>query len=187
MIRQRLTASYVEVQVQAEEILVVGHSTRAEASRKEKVKAPMVDEDEIPVIVPILNEEVPNAKEETVQRGNKQRQDSPKIPADKPKSRKKTKVTKKPHKMIDLSNESQEVKQEKQTILPEDILQLLESDIIEKFCLSLVYGEQKIIPILHILEGNRTQVEADVGRQITFMEIALHLSKENRQEERQKL
>ncbi|KAL2621323.1 hypothetical protein R1flu_001528 [Riccia fluitans] len=89
--------------------------------------------------------------------------------------------------MIDLSDESQEAKKEEETVLSKDTLQLTKSDLIEKFRLSLTYGKQIVIPILHILEGNRTQVEVEIGRRMTLMEIALHLSKKNRQKEVQKL
>ncbi|KAL2624371.1 hypothetical protein R1flu_008616 [Riccia fluitans] len=85
----------------------------------------MVDKDGILVTIEaILNEEggLFNAEAEADRRGTKRRQDSPKTPVDKPKLRRKTKVTKKPHETIYLSDESQEVKQEEKTILPKDSL-----------------------------------------------------------------
>ncbi|KAL2613072.1 hypothetical protein R1flu_024764 [Riccia fluitans] len=96
----------------------------------------MVDKDGIPVIVEtILNEEAgpSTAKAEPDQRGTKRKQDTLKTPTDKPKSRRKVKTTKKPCETIELSDESCEVKQEEETILPKDSSQLPESDIIEKF------------------------------------------------------
>ncbi|KAL2633955.1 hypothetical protein R1flu_005434 [Riccia fluitans] len=165
--------NYVEVRVQAEEVPV---AERVE----EKEKAPLVDELEgVPVTFPIPNKEGPSAAKAEAkpdQRGTKWKQDTQKTPGDRPKLRRKTKVTKKPCETIELSNESQEAKQEEETALPEDSLQLLESHIIEQFCLSLAYGEQIMVPILHIFEGNRIQVEAEVGWRMTFMEIVLRKS-----------
>ncbi|KAL2623771.1 hypothetical protein R1flu_008016 [Riccia fluitans] len=106
---------------------------------------------------------------------------------DKPKARKKLKKMKTPHATTELSDEPQEAKQEEETILREDTSLLPESQFIEQFCLSLAYGEQIVIPILHIIEGTRTQVEAEVGQRMTLMEIALHLNKENRNEELRKI
>ncbi|KAL2644464.1 hypothetical protein R1flu_012051 [Riccia fluitans] len=109
-----------------------------------KGKAPMVDENGIPITIEaVLNEEggPSNAEAEPDQRGNKQKQDTPKTLAEKLKSRKNTKVMKKPCETIDLSDELQEAKWEEETVLPEDTSQLPEFNIIEKFCLSLAYGE----------------------------------------------
>ncbi|KAL2632107.1 hypothetical protein R1flu_016793 [Riccia fluitans] len=128
----------------------------------------MVDKDGILVTV----EAVPNeeggpsnigAEAKPNQRGTKWKQDTPKTPAEKPKSKRKQNATKTPCETIDLRDGSQEAKQEEETVLPEDTSQLPETDIIEQLQLSLAYGEWIFVPILHILEGNWMQVEAEVG------------------------
>ncbi|KAL2630967.1 hypothetical protein R1flu_015653 [Riccia fluitans] len=94
---------------------------------------------------------------------------------------------KKPHKLINLSDESQEAKQEEETILAKDTLQALEADTIEKFHLSMEFDTQVVTPILRILEESRTLVEEEAGRRLTLSMIVLHLSKENKIEEMQRL
>ncbi|KAL2635352.1 hypothetical protein R1flu_006831 [Riccia fluitans] len=193
MLSSSLKEDYVEVRVQAKKVPDGGPLSRAEPSsvEKEKEKTPIEAKGGVPVII----EAIPNegggpsaeAKAEANQRGTKRKQDTLKTPADKPKERRKLKKTKTLHATIELSDESQEAKQEEETILPEDTLQLLESQIIEQFCLSLAYGGQIAVPIFHIIEGTRTHVEADVGQRMILLEIVLHLSKENRNKELWKL
>ncbi|KAL2651035.1 hypothetical protein R1flu_019163 [Riccia fluitans] len=67
-------------------------------------------------------------------------------PTDKPKARKKTKMTNKD--MIDLSNDDpQEAKREEETVFAERTLQIPKSDMIDNFMKSMTYGEQVVVPI----------------------------------------
>ncbi|KAL2653235.1 hypothetical protein R1flu_021363 [Riccia fluitans] len=89
--------------------------------------------------------------------------------------------------MIDLSDESQEAKQEEETILAEDTSQAPKGDTIEKFRLSMKFDAKVVTPILHILEESRALVEGETERQMILPAITLHLSKENRIKEMKKL
>ncbi|KAL2608708.1 hypothetical protein R1flu_027281 [Riccia fluitans] len=107
---------------------------------------------------------------------------------DKSKARKKVMKTKKRHDTIELSdNKPQEAKRKEGTILAEDTSPIPKADEIEKFRMSMVYGAQVVTPILQILEESRTLVEEEVGWRMTLTGIVLHLSKENKIEEMQRL
>ncbi|KAL2649960.1 hypothetical protein R1flu_018088 [Riccia fluitans] len=136
--------------------------TAAETSVKSKEKVPE-EEEEVPANAePNPDEDELNAEAEPEQRRSKQRQSLPKTSTDKPRARKKTKMTMKPYDMIDLSNdEPQEAKREEETILAEDTSQVPEADVIEKFRMSMVHGEQVVTPHLRILEESRAQVEEE--------------------------
>ncbi|KAL2654160.1 hypothetical protein R1flu_022288 [Riccia fluitans] len=88
-----------------------------------------------------------NAEMKPDQRRSKRRRSSPVTPTDKPRTRKKTKMTKKG--MIDLSDEEpQEAKREEETVYAEGTLQAPETDDINNFKKSMAYGEQVVVPIL---------------------------------------
>ncbi|KAL2633488.1 hypothetical protein R1flu_004967 [Riccia fluitans] len=120
----------------------------AEEAAETSVKAPK--EEEPNTAKPVSDEDDLNAKVETEQRRSKQRR--PLTLTDKPKMKKKTKMTKKD--TIDLSNEEpQEANylcQEK-TIFAKDTLQAPETDNIDNFKKSMTYGEQVMVPILRPL------------------------------------
>ncbi|KAL2632182.1 hypothetical protein R1flu_016868 [Riccia fluitans] len=109
-------------------------------------KAP--EEEEVPAITKsVLDEDDPNSEVKPKQRTSKQRQSSPKSLMDKPKSRKKMKMPKRD--TIDLSDDKQQkVKREEETVLAKLTLQAPETDVIENFRISMVYGEQVVVPIL---------------------------------------
>ncbi|KAL2635268.1 hypothetical protein R1flu_006747 [Riccia fluitans] len=108
------------------------------------------------------------------------------IPSDKPKARKKTNMTKKD--TIDLSNDkSHEAEKEEETIFTEGTLQAPEIDDIENFKKSMNYGKQVVIPILRLLEESKAEVEEEVGRRMSLVEITSHFSKGKWNEEKQKL
>ncbi|KAL2631496.1 hypothetical protein R1flu_016182 [Riccia fluitans] len=82
---------------------------------------------------------------------------------DKPKSRKKMKMSKKD--TIDLSDdELQEAKREEETVLAEGTSQAPETEVIENFRKSMVYDEQVMVHILRLLEESRAEVEEEVER-----------------------
>ncbi|KAL2610920.1 hypothetical protein R1flu_022612 [Riccia fluitans] len=95
-------------------------SPKADKVRVEAKEVPQVEtlpnapeEDEPIIAEPIPDEEDPNIKVEPKQRRSKRRQSSPLIPTNKPKARRKTKMTKKD--MIDISEEEpQEAKREEE-------------------------------------------------------------------------
>ncbi|KAL2649557.1 hypothetical protein R1flu_017685 [Riccia fluitans] len=157
--------------------------TAAETSAKVKGKVPEVEEEVLATTELVLDEADPNAEVES-----ERRQSLPKTLTDKPRARKKTKMTKKLYNTIKLSDEElQEAKREEETILAEDTSQVPEVDMIEKFRMSMVYGEQVVVSILRILEESRAQVDEESRQRMTLTGIALHLSKENRIEEKQQL
>ncbi|KAL2649983.1 hypothetical protein R1flu_018111 [Riccia fluitans] len=118
----------------------------------------VVNKAEVPIIVEVPNKEggpsAVAAKVEPDRRGTKQKQDTPKTPTEKPKSRRKQKTTKKPIDPMELSDVLIEAKQEEQTVLLEDSSHLPESHIIKQFGMSLAYGERIVMLVLYILEGN---------------------------------
>ncbi|KAL2614246.1 hypothetical protein R1flu_025938 [Riccia fluitans] len=127
-------------------------SRRGDGSRdfgKGEGKGPEVEEEVPANAKPVPNEDDPNVELKSERRRSKRRQSSPKIPTDKPRARKKMKMTKKPYDTIDLSDdEPQEAKREEETILAEVTSHVPKADVIEKFRMSMVYGEQVVIPIL---------------------------------------
>ncbi|KAL2624147.1 hypothetical protein R1flu_008392 [Riccia fluitans] len=135
-----------------------GPSSRPEDLRQQKEKEPMVNKAKVPVTTEAdQNEGGPSvavAEVEPDHRGMKRKQDTPKTPGEKPKARRKQKTTKIPIDPIEVSDGSVEVKQEAQIVLSEDSSQLPESQIIDQFGLSLAYGDQIVMPVLCILEGN---------------------------------
>ncbi|KAL2651455.1 hypothetical protein R1flu_019583 [Riccia fluitans] len=70
------------------------------------------------------------------QRGTERKQDTLKTPVDRPKSRRKIKTTKKLCELIELSDESQEVKRKEVSNLAEDTSPAPKADEIEKFLLA---------------------------------------------------
>ncbi|KAL2644893.1 hypothetical protein R1flu_012480 [Riccia fluitans] len=94
---------------------------------------------------------------------------------DKLKAKKKTKIMRKD--TIDLSDDKlQEAKREEETIFTEGTSQIPETDVIDNFKKSMTYGEQVVVPILRLLEERRAEVEEEVGRRMSLVEIALHFS-----------
>ncbi|KAL2609972.1 hypothetical protein R1flu_028545 [Riccia fluitans] len=90
--------------------------------------------------------------------------------------------------MHDLSDEEpQEAKREEETIFAKGTLQAPKTDVIDNFRKSMTYGEEIVISILRLLEESKAEVEDEVGRQMTLVEIASHFSKGNWKEEKQKL
>ncbi|KAL2629275.1 hypothetical protein R1flu_013961 [Riccia fluitans] len=137
--------------------------------------------DEEDELVPDEND--PNTKVEPELRRSKQRRSSPLTLTDKPRVKKKMKITKMG--LIDLSDEEpQEAKQEEETVFAKGTSQALETDNIENFKRSITFDEVVVVTILRILDKSRAQVEEEVGKR---MFLAGHLSKENWIEEKQKL
>ncbi|KAL2634452.1 hypothetical protein R1flu_005931 [Riccia fluitans] len=152
----------------------------------------MVNEAEVPVTVEAYQNKEGGPSIATVEVkpdrwGTKKKQDTPKTPREKPKVRRKQKTTKKPIDPIEVSDRSVEAKQEEQIVLPKDSSQLPKTQIINQFGLSLAYGDRIVMLVLHILEGNRSKLEAEVRQRMTLLEIAVHLNKENRNDEVRRL
>ncbi|KAL2633948.1 hypothetical protein R1flu_005427 [Riccia fluitans] len=77
---------------------------------------------------------------------------------DEPQSRKKMKMPEKD--TIELSDdEPQEAKREEETVLTEGTSQVLETNMIENFRKSMVYGEQVVVPILRFLEETKPKLK----------------------------
>ncbi|KAL2649248.1 hypothetical protein R1flu_017376 [Riccia fluitans] len=91
-------------------------------------------------------------------------------------ARKKMKMTKK--ETIHLSEgEVQEVKREEETNYAEGTSQVPETDVVDNYRKSMAYGEEVVVPILRLFEESRAEVEEEVGRQISLVEIVSHFSK----------
>ncbi|KAL2644716.1 hypothetical protein R1flu_012303 [Riccia fluitans] len=87
---------------------------------------------------------------------------------------------------IDLSHrEVQEAKREEETNYATS--QPPETDVIDNVKKSLAYGEEVVVPILLLLEESRAEVEKEVGRRMSLVEIVSHFSKRKWKEEKDKI
>ncbi|KAL2633947.1 hypothetical protein R1flu_005426 [Riccia fluitans] len=116
-----------EVRVEPEDVLAV----------ETLAKAPD-NEDEPATVEPVPYKDDPNTKVEPKLQRSKRRRSSPLTSTDKPKARKKSKMTKKGP--VELSDESQEAKREEETVLAEDTSQAPKTDDIENVKRSMVFG-----------------------------------------------
>ncbi|KAL2645230.1 hypothetical protein R1flu_012817 [Riccia fluitans] len=81
---------------------------------------------------------------------------------------------------IDLSDEEpQEAKREEETNFAEGTSQAPTIDDIDNFRKSMTYGEEVVVPILRFLGESRAEVEEEVKRRMSLVEIMSHFSKGN--------